>query len=211
MQITPEQLEKEGYVLHLKLEHDEIVPFIQTYMKKRTYYARFYFLCNVLCFAGSGYLLASGIRQEDYDFLSRFSHFAYGLAFAFLLLPLHEYIHVLAYKSQGAKDTSYGMNLKKFYFMALADRFVANRREFQVVAMLPFTVISTIGLLVLVFSSAHYQLVAIGTLLAHTAMCSGDFGLMSYFEFYKKVDVVTFDDVLNKVSYFYHNTHQKNN
>lgn len=42
-----------------------------------------------------------------------------------------------------------------------------------------------------------------GVLLAHTAMCSGDFGLLSYFEFNKEKNVVSYDDVENKISYFY--------
>jgi RNA polymerase sigma factor (sigma-70 family) len=39
--------------------------------------------------------------------------------------------------------------------------------------------------------------------LAHAAMCSGDFGLLSYFEYHKTKQVATYDDVENKISYFY--------
>jgi len=34
-------------------------------------------------------------------------------------------------------------------------------------------------------------------------MCAGDFGILSYFEFNKEKQVVTYDDVENNVSYFY--------
>jgi len=34
-------------------------------------------------------------------------------------------------------------------------------------------------------------------------MCSGDFGLFSYFEFHKTKDVVTYDDVEKQITYFY--------
>jgi hypothetical protein len=34
-------------------------------------------------------------------------------------------------------------------------------------------------------------------------MCSGDFGLISYFEYNKERQIVTFDDVEQKLSYFY--------
>jgi hypothetical protein len=43
----------------------------------------------------------------------------------------------------------------------------------------------------------------IGTLLMHSSMCSGDFGLLSYLEFHKDKELVTFDDVANKITYFY--------
>ena len=37
-------------------------------------------------------------------------------------------------------------------------------------------------------------------------MCSGDFGLLNYFEFNKEKQIVTYDDVENKISYFYGQT-----
>jgi hypothetical protein len=118
-------------------------------------------------------------------------------------VPLHEYIHVLAYRSQGAVNTSYAANLKKFFFMALADKFVANKKEFEVVALAPFVVISMAAVILFLVLSKEWQLSMAGLLLAHTAMCSGDFGLLSYFEMHKDKQVVTYDDVENKLSYFY--------
>jgi hypothetical protein len=41
------------------------------------------------------------------------------------------------------------------------------------------------------------------TLMIHTIACSGDFALLSYFEFNRKKEVVTYDDKENKVSFFY--------
>jgi len=41
------------------------------------------------------------------------------------------------------------------------------------------------------------------TLLAHTAMCSGDFGLLSYFDYHRDKDIVTYDEVESNISYFY--------
>lgn len=41
------------------------------------------------------------------------------------------------------------------------------------------------------------------TLLAHTTMCSGDFGLLSYFDYHRDKDIVTYDEVESNISYFY--------
>ena len=87
--------------------------------------------------------------------------------------------------------------------MALADQFVANKKEFEVVALAPFAVISLTLLVLLFVASPSWTITIIGTLLAHTAMCSGDFGLLSYFEFHKDKQPVTYDDVESKTSYFY--------
>lgn len=206
MKIRPEELTENGYVLIDKLVHKELVPFVRNYMKKLTKYSVFYYICNLIVFGMAGFFFVDGHKLSDYNLGDRFSHFAYGLAIAFLLIPLHEYIHVLAYKSQGATKTSYDANLKKFYFMALADKFVANKKEFEIVALAPFILITT-GLTVLLFLvNPNWTLTIIGILLTHTAMCSGDFGLLSFFEFHKDKAPVTYDDVENKISYFYGRT-----
>ncbi len=203
MKIQPQELSQHNYVLLDKLEHKELVPFIREYMKKWTKYTLIYYVCNIIMFGLAGFYFVHGFDSPDYSIGNRFSFFSIGLAIAFALTPLHEYIHVLAYKSQGATNTSYAANLKKFYFMALADKFVANRKEFEIVALAPFVCISAILICLLFLVDSKWILTAVGALLAHTAMCSGDFGLLSYFEFHKDKQVVTYDDVENKISYFY--------
>ena len=203
MKIRPDELTKNGYVLLDKLGHKELVPFIRTYMKKRTKYSVFYYISNLIVFGLVGYFFVQGYNLQNYSFGNRFTHFSYGIAIAFALIPLHEYIHVLAYKSQGAKNTSYDANLKKFYFMALADKFVANKKEFEIVALAPFIIITITLIVCLLLANTNWTLTISSVLLAHTAMCSGDFGLLSYIEFNKEKQIVTYDDIENKISYFY--------
>ena len=82
----------------------------------------------------------------------------------------------------------------------MADKFVANKKEFKVVALSPFITIS-ITLIVLLFLVNGFWLYTIlGILLTHTAFCSGDFGLFSYFEFHNDTEVVTYDDKENSIS-----------
>lgn len=203
MKLSPAELSDNGYVLLDELGHKELVPFIQLYLKKRTKYALFYYISNFIIFGLAGYFFFKGFQLASYSFGDRFAHFSYGIAIAFLLLPLHEYIHVLAYKSQGALQTSYDANLKKFYFMALANQFVANKKEFAVVALAPFVIITSILIVLLFAVNPDWLLTIIGVLFAHTAMCSGDFGLLSYFEFHKDKEIVTYDDTTKQLSYFY--------
>lgn len=51
MTITPDELSEKGYVLLDKLEHNELGPFVQLYIKNRTKYAVFYILCKAQCLA----------------------------------------------------------------------------------------------------------------------------------------------------------------
>ncbi|WP_336518171.1 DUF3267 domain-containing protein [Pollutibacter soli] len=203
MKIGTEELTAHGYEELETLNHKELVPFIQKYLKKRTAYSVFYYAANFLLFAVAGYMLLKDVHIPDYDFGTRFAHLAYGIALALALLPLHEYIHVLAYKALGAKNTSYDVNLKKFYVMAIADRFVADRREFTIVALAPFAFITTLLILICLFVNAPWKITVTGVLLMHTAMCSGDFGLLSFFSFHKDKDVVTYDEKERGLSFFY--------
>ncbi|MBK7426451.1 MAG: DUF3267 domain-containing protein [Saprospiraceae bacterium] len=142
MNIQPEELNNEGYVLMDELGHKELVPFIRMYLNKRSKASIFYYLSNFVIFALCVFYFIIGIDDQLYSFAERFKYFSYGLALSITFVPLHEYLHVLAYKSQGANKTSYDANLRKFYFMALADKFVANKKEFQIVALTPFVVIT---------------------------------------------------------------------
>ena len=209
MKIKPDELTKNGYVLLDKLGHKELGPFILTYIKKRTKYSVFYYIINFIFLGLVGYFFVQGYNLPNHSFGDRFTHFSYGLAIALLLIPLHEYIHVLAYKSQGATNTSYDVNLKKFYFMALSDKFVANKKEFEIAALAPFVVITTTLIILLFLANPNLKLSISAVLFAHTAMCSGDFGLLSYFEFHKHKEPVTYDDVENETSYFYGQTSER--
>lgn len=202
MKIRPEELTENGYVLIDSLGHKELIPFVRTYLKKRTPISLFYTVSNVVIAGIIVFWFCKFYRTDNFNLGDGFTHFSYGLAIAFGLIPLHEYIHVLAYKSQGALNTSYDANLKFFYFMALADKFVANKREFRVVALSPFVVITTILILLLFFTSQTWTFTIFGVLLTHAAFSSGDYGILSYFDFHKDKNIVTYDDKANGISYF---------
>jgi hypothetical protein len=84
---------------------------------------------------------------------------------------------------------------------------VANKKEFQVIALAPFVLITSMLTFLLFLAQGNWILTIAGVLVAHTAMCSGDFGLLSYFEFQKEKAVVTYDDVHARVSYFFGKVH----
>ncbi len=203
MQITPDELTASGYVLLDRLGHKELIPFVRTYLKKRTRYSFLYTIWNVLSLALIALFVWMEYYFSDFHIGRMFTYFSYGIGIAFLLVPVHEYIHVLAYKTQGAATTSYDVNLKKFYFMALADKFVASRREFIIVALAPIIGISLILVLLLPFVDYPWVYTILGVLMTHTAFSSGDFGLLSYFDFHHEKEVVTYDDKASGISYFY--------
>jgi hypothetical protein len=203
MQLKPEELDDAGYQLMDRLDHMELVPFVRKYLAERTLFSNMYMGANVVCFGLAAYTLMHYWKFGSFTLGDGITWFCYGMAIAFLLVPIHEFIHVLAYRYQGAQHTSYDVNLRKFYFLAVADKFVANRKEFQFVALAPFVVITIVGLFIYFWSDPFWKMAMSGMLLTHTAFCSGDFGLLSYFRFHKGKEIVTYDDRANKLSFFY--------
>jgi hypothetical protein len=203
MNLQPEQIENAGYTLLDRLNHQELVPFVQLYIRKRTRFSILYYTANLVALGFSVFWFVWNYQLGSVKTGEGFSYFSYGILIAFLLIPIHEYIHVLAYRWQGATQTYYNANLKKFYFMALADRFVANEREFQIVALAPFVVISALSISLAFLTGTLGTFTVLGTLVTHTAFSSGDFALLSYFDFHKNKDVITYDDKATGLSFFY--------
>lgn len=204
MQLTPAEIKSKGYMELERLEHMELVPFVKKYIRHVTWNSRFYFGLNILLFTIIIYRFADGILNQGQDFSDLFLYFSYGLTLSFLLIPIHEWIHMLAYRLQGAETSSMDVNWKKFYFMAVADQFVASAREFKIVALAPFTIITASLTVAFFLVPSTWAMTLLSCLFAHTAMCSGDFALLSFFETHANKEVITYDDHKDKISYFFY-------
>jgi len=199
MNITPEQLAQEGYQLEAELPMMDMLPFIRKHIYGRFLPSMIYwgFVIAFLLWIVSIFFLSEAPASKAWIYI------CYGFAIAFLLIPLHEIIHGLAYKHVGAKNTAYDVDWKSLIFMATADRFVANRKEFRLVALAPFVLITLLLLIIFPFCNALWQFAILGSLFLHTSACAGDFGLLSFFHAHRDKEIVTYDDVPNKVAYFY--------
>lgn len=199
------QAEKElpelGFQLLKELEYQNIGPFVFYWFWKRNFTSLFFWTCQVVFLI---WIACSAMVQPGgFQLVTTFNAFSIGCAISFLLIPLHEGLHMLAYKLLGARQTRMVAHWKKFYFLAIADGFVANRSEFRIVALAPFVVISLLlGLLSIVLGPSAMLSLRFA-LLVHGGLCSGDFGLLSYFESHKDREILTVDDVQAGVSRFW--------
>jgi hypothetical protein len=203
MNLKPEELEANGYVLLDEMKHVEIIPFVKKFIRKGTWSSYIYYLSVIGSFSLLLFFCVKLHHSENYPVYKILLRISLGVLLTFTLVPFHEWIHGLAYKLQGAKNTSYDVHLKKFYFLAIADKFVTSKREFKIIALAPFLIISITLLMVSFLTEDPWKVTLFTTLLIHSIACSGDFALLSYFEFNKKKNVVTYDDKENKVSFFY--------
>ena len=203
MQLSPEELSTPQYTLLERLNHKDMIPFVQTYLKKRTFASVFYYATTFVLFMIAVFFMAYYVASKQVKLGEALGYLATGIGFFFLLIPLHEYLHALAYRWQGATQTSFDMNLRKFYFLAIADKFVASRTEFRIVALAPFTVISGALIILALFVNQLQLFTVLGALFMHTSACSGDFALLSFYNFHAGKTIFTYDDKTNEISYFY--------
>jgi len=202
MKLTPEELENHGYRLIEKLNHHELIPFVKKYLYRVSFWPVFFLAFNFTLLAIIGGMIGKAIAVEELDASRALGSTAIGLGLAFLLIPLHEFIHAIAYRICGAEEVTYDADLKKMVFMAIAHRFVATKNEFRFVAIAPFAVISLLAFAAIPFFSGYQTYTILGLIFTHAAFCGGDFAMSGYYSCHKHMEVVTWDDKENKVSYF---------
>ena len=194
-----------SYTLLLMLPHDEIMPFVENQIKSKTATIRLYFALNILLAATVLLIATLNIWQNRIGFWEVLEYFGMGSLLVFIvLIPIHEGLHGLAYKITGAPKISFGANWRMFYFYAVADQFVANKKSFIFIALLPFAIISILIVPFLFFVALAIKWILLGVLFMHTAACVGDFAMLSFYEQNRHAkELLTYDDVSQKRSYFY--------
>jgi hypothetical protein len=191
-------LEAQGYSLTGSFSHLDLVGFLQPYMKGKSKTMMGFWIINALLL---GALIACcWLAPADIDILGALG---LGFAFSFVLIPLHEFMHALAFRSLGATKIFYGANWKKLYFFAGADWFVLGARGFYRVAFAPCVSIGLVLLTSSLFAGSFLQISLLATTLLHTGMSAGDFALVAWFEKHNHKQPLTFDDCKARRSYFY--------
>ena len=203
MEIKPAELEKHGYSPFEELKHDDLIPFVQRAIKFRTAYSYFYHALFILFFFLTLSFYIYLIWNNSLSWNKGLGAIMLGVALPFLTIPLHEVIHMLAYKIVGAPKTTMYANIRKFYFAALADQFVVNRQEFVRIALAPFIVLFLLFSAPLFLNNPFIQLTFLSALFIHIATCSGDFALLNYFAHHVDKELITYDDARKKITYFY--------
>ena len=119
------------------------------------------------------------------------------------LIIIHEWIHGVAYKALGAKNVYYGGNIKQFVFYAASDGDVLDGRQFRLVALAPFVVV-TAACLCLMLLMPQYLVALLTVLCLHTLFCGGDFLFVHFLSQHDLNRLRTYDDRAKAESYFYY-------
>lgn len=123
-----------------------------------------------------------------------------------VVLPLHEGIHAAFFRILGARDVGFGYSLKGMMVYAYAHRFVMTLKENAFVAIMPFLIITPL-LILMAALFPEWSGFWLFTLLFHTFGCLGDFILVRYFIRRRHQRFFTYDDIIQKRSYFFSGIH----
>lgn len=216
MRPTVEQLhQSEQYVLIESFSIDEMNQFVarelgmatqsRQPLNKRGWRDWLRLFVIMILGAGVGYLASSMLLNlaSGNEISAALAQAGAGFLAFFLILPIHEFIHGLAFRYIGSPRVSYGWSLKSLMVYAYSQLFPTTMREVAFVAVMPFLVITVAGLLALVIWPA-YTVLCITLLLIHTVGCLGDFALIRYYLKNRQRIIYTYDDVEGeRRSYFF--------
>ncbi len=203
---TQELLNNPEYKEIAVVNHAELKQFLIKEVEQQPVWAR---VANMFQITGLLVFMLGGFRAFMPFLMQNNSQFLlwmlYGLIFTFtLLIVFHELIHAAAYYYVGARKLSFGVIWRKFMFYVSADKFVADRKKFTIVALAPaviVSVLSIIGMAVFYNHPAFYFFIPVFGL--HFIFSGGDFSLLCFFENRKEQEIFTFDVNEEGKTYFY--------
>jgi len=205
--MTCEELKQHtDYSIIEELDHKEIKSLVIVEFRNNRgwkYIAMAYQFIGLMVFSFfMGYSVVSDLMDGESEHLI---WFGFGTLFSLtVLVVLHELIHAAAYLLIGARHLSFGMQIRKYLFYVLSDKDVLNYNQFKIVALAPAVVISILTLAAIVI---FYQQPILYFLLPifglHSLFCSGDFGLLCFFQNRPNREILTFDAKSEGKTYFY--------
>lgn len=196
--------EKAGYRVIDSFTYSDIKLFLMRNLPKTTFRA-IYIGVLLLVLFGVGFMIA--LWQESQSASQFFLEIGASLVWVVvgyaLMIPLHEFIHWLVYRSEGAADVRFGAIWRSFVFFAAAHNFLTDYKTFKRIALAPLRILSGLLVVLLLFPLPLWGKIAIAVLLFfHLLSCSGDLMMLAYMSRYKGREVYTVDDIDNRYTYF---------
>lgn len=184
-----------------KVPYTDLLGFVLEYLGKRSSVIIIFWASCAFFFMIAIYIRVSiaGLYPHSRIFLHSVLGF---IVFPILSIPIHETLHIIPYYLYGARDIRAGMDLKQYLFYVTAHRYVANAREFRIVAAFPYQIISIAVLLLIFFLPPIWKWSFSVFLFAHATMCAGDFSLLNFYHLNREREIYTWDDADKKEAYF---------
>lgn len=212
--LTPEDLQNPNeFELLTEVAHQNLKEFIIEQITKEKLIIRIYSVYQGLMILLFIFLFTRGIV---YFFKAQSAQQIAGVGLSILvsftvLVVVHELLHALAYLLTGARRISFGLDLKKFIFYALADRQVIAPGAFRLVALAPFAVVNLACLAGFLFNqnvTLNYFFLSVMAL--HSLFCAGDIAMLAFYNLYPGEEIFNYDNRSEGKTYFYKRKQKQN-
>lgn len=186
----------------LKIPYDELVVFVLDYIRRKSWLmVLFWSACLI------SLLIALNLRINIAGYFPERNiifHSVLGLIILpVLCIPLHESLHIIPYLLAGARKIRIGMDLKQYLFYVTAHRHVATARQFRIVAIMPFLILSITSAFLIYFLPGLWKWSMSLFMFVHITMCAGDFAMLNFYFLNRHKKIFTWDDADQKIAYFY--------
>jgi len=186
----------------LKISYDDLIDFVLDYIRRRSEVMIFFWSACII-FLGMAVTVRINIAGY-FPVKNIMLHSFLGLIiFPIALIPVHELIHIITYFFSGARRIRIGMDLKQYMFYVTAHRFVTGRKQFILVALTPFLIVSLALIFLVLYLPGLWKWSLSILLFVHATMCAGDFAMLNFYFLNRKKKIYTWDDFERKTAYFY--------
>lgn len=176
-------------------------PFFKEFAKGK--FTTFFLLIICLSFGYFGGILGVKIAKNEIEVLTTLYQSLAAVIFMFVvLLPIHEGIHAITYWLKGAKDIRFSIAKKGFAVFTMANRHVVHLREYPILAVTPFVVITLIINILVYFYTTYFVFFVI-LFFIHSFACMGDMILINFAINHWNKSIYNYDDFDSKKSYFF--------
>jgi hypothetical protein len=186
----------------LAIPYSDLVGFVLDYLRRKTWLmVLFWSLCIIFI------SVALTVRMNIAGYFplrNTLFHSLLGfIIFPILMIPVHEFLHIIPFWLTGAKSIRVGADLKQYIFYVTAHRHVIKARQFRFVALVPFIIISIALIALILFLPELWKWSLSILLFVHTTMCAGDFAMLNFYFINRHRKIYTWDDADEKMAYFY--------
>jgi len=205
--LTPEDLQRKnaGFDLLAEVSHQNLREFVVQQIHKEKYIIRIYSIYQILLTVLFSFLLIRSIILAHSGISGPIIAMIFALLFSFsLLIVIHELLHAAAYRLFGARNISFGYELRKFIFYALADKQVIEATAFRVVALTPFVIVKLAALIgAAIYFNEPAMYFFLNVMCFHSLFCAGDMAMLAFYRLNSGKEIFNFDNRTEGKTYFY--------
>lgn len=182
------------------IDRSDVSTALRPYMLAPSWVSGTYVAANLAALA----VVVAAWGRSDLPALEAIADICLGTSLGYVLLvPVHEGLHALAYRTLGAEDVRVVYRWRSLAAYCVAARSVVGRNGLAWVSVAPFAVLNPILAAAALLTSGVWAVLLAGALLLHVGACGGDFGLLNWLWLRGRSDTLSYDDLSDGRSYFF--------